>query len=136
MTQQEYLDIQHKNIALAIATGQALLKTSFRLHNTCDSAGRKETYSQDLLMYYDFNDAASNLASMPQTLREFKQQAIDIKIENDRQLLHGGYLPEIDTCITGIFEGGVLDHVTTIEQPVLERIREAIALLEELDRNL
>lgn len=143
MTQEAYIELQKQNMDRAIALGKELLRASASLHKVCDTADKDETrrdeaknYLRDSLMYFSFNNAATELSSMPTTLTDFKQQLIDIKIANDTMLLEGGYRKDIDEVISTIFLSHRLCKVIIIDEPVLDCVREAIEKVQNLKASL
>ena len=143
MTQSEYIALQIANIDKALVTGKRLLEVSVRLHRTCDSADKSENrndskrnYLQDSLMYYDFNAAVTEISGMPDILKEFKNQLIDIKIANDKMLLEGGYRKDIDEEISRVFLSHTLCKIQIIDEKVLATVKDAIATLEKLKETL
>lgn len=139
MTQDAYRTLQLSNIDQAIALAQGLLKTSASLHRVCDTVDKKEenknaasAFFQDSLMYFDFNDAVTELSSMPKELKAFKQKLIDIKVANSGMLMNGGYKEDVDKAICSIFAGDVLSNPETIEKEQLDRIKDAIDVLGDL----
>lgn len=142
MTQEEYIAKQRENIDEALRQGRELLRASASLHAVCDTADQEESregagsFLRDSLMYFSFNNAAEELASMPDTLRKFKQQLIDIKIANDTMLLEGGYRKDIDEAIARVFLTHTLCKIQIIDQKVLETVKDAIETLEGLKASL
>ena len=139
MTQEEYKAAQRNNIDRALKEGKEFLRVSASLHEVCDTADTSETrndgtknYYRDTLMYFDFNDAVTDIAGMPGALNDFIQQVVDIKIENDRRLLSGDYIFELDNIIARFFEMHDLRGVKVVDETVLSAVRDALQMLEEL----
>ena len=143
MTQETYIAAQLQNIDTALSMGRRLLDVSARLHRTCDSADKYENrndpernYLRDSLMYYDFSDAAAEITGMPETVKEFKNCLIEIKIANDRMLLEGGFRQDIDEEIARIFVSHALCKIEIIDERVLDAVKDANATLEHLQQVL
>lgn len=143
MTQEEYISLQLSNIDKSLVLGRELLRASASLHRVCDDAdqeaSRKNTsrnYLLDSLQYFSFNDAAAELSGMPETLKDFKQSLIDIKIANDRMLLEGGYRKDIDESISRVFLSHTLCKIQIIDSKVLGAVKDALDTLENLKKEL
>ena len=137
MTQEAYMKCQRDNIEKALKSGRALLRTSRALHKLCDeadagSSAAKKNYLLDAFQYYDFNTAATELSGMPVTLGEFKRDLIDIKIENDKMLLDGGYRKDVDEMIASVFLSHTLCKIQIIDAAVLGAVQDALDMLETM----
>lgn len=145
MTQDAYITLQQANIDSAIELARNVLKISTHLHSVCDTADKKEeaknqdaasAYIRDSLKYFDFNDAVSGLSGMMPALKDLKKKLIEIKIENDKMLMDGGYRDDIDIAIANVFKNGTLWNLKTIEKETLDTIKETISALESLKGKL
>ncbi len=140
MNRETYINNQLKSMDEALVLGRKALDMAEDIQELyCGPAGQrgegvseKTAFSRDTFRYFDANDAQQDMARLKLQLNGFKQRMIDIKIENDKLLLEGGYLAEIDREISGIFLKNTLCKLQAQDEKTVPVIREAVETLQKL----
>ncbi len=140
MDWETYIRNQIKAMDEALFLGRKALETAEDIQEIfCGPAGQRgegvseqTAFSRDTFRYFDANDAQQDMAQLKLQLTRFKQRMIDIKKANDDFLLEGGFLPEIDREIAGIFLKNTLCKLQAQEEKTVPVLREAVESLQKL----
>ena len=139
MTREIYTGMQLQNIEEAIEYGKRALDTARGLQM---NTGMKKdndpvnSFSEDTLKYFDANEAFKQVECLSLQFRELKSRLIEIKIQNDRLLLDGGFIPSIDHDIADVFLRNVLCRMNPIDPKLPEAVKDVIETLENIKESL
>lgn len=144
MNDKDYILSQIDRIDTSITLGDNAMKTASSLRGLFGRQAMEARkghsgspdFSRDAFMVFDANDTAVQVARLKLQLSEFKQSMINIKIENDKLMLDGGYLPLIDDKIKDIFLSNTLCRMGAKDAAATDILRESIEKLQELKQGL
>ena len=144
MDNKDYILSQIDRIETAITLGENAMKTASSLRGLFGRQAMEARkghsgspdFSRDAFMVFDANDTVVQVARLKLQLSEFKQSMINIKIENDKLMLEGGYLPLIDDSIKEIFLSNTLCRMGAKDAAATQVLGESVDKLNVLKKEL
>ena len=144
MDNKDYILSQIDRIDTAVTLGENAMKTAASLRGLFGKQAMEARkghsgspdFSRDAFMVFDANDTVVQVARLKLQLSEFKQSMITVKIENDKLMLEGGYLPLIDDSIKEIFLSNTLCRMGAKDAAATQVLGESIEKLKVLKTEL
>ncbi len=134
MTMDYYYKMQLQNLHDAVNYGKRALEIAKNMQVYYDEARadkEKET-SQDVFRYFDSNDAIEQGEWLQLQIKDLKNKMIEVKMENDKLLLDGGFVRCIDSEITEMFLKNTLCKMKAMDPQTMAVLKETVENLEKL----
>lgn len=140
MTQELYLNLQLHNIDVAISSAKRALDAARTLQaifgNKDTDRQDKGSFTKDALRYFDSNDAIKQIEWLQLQIKDLKNKLIEIKIENDKMLLEGGFVQAVDRDIAYVFVHHRLCKLQGLDPATVVALQDVIKTLEQLKDEL
>lgn len=134
MSMDLYYKKQLQNLHDAVNYGKRALDIAKSMQLYYDEARKDEAKekSQDVFRYFDSNDAIEQGEWLQLQIKDLKNKMIEVKMENDKLLLDGGFVRCIDSEITNMFLKNTLCKMKAMDPRTMEILEETVKALEAL----
>ncbi|MCR5665696.1 MAG: hypothetical protein K6G01_02600 [Eubacterium sp.] len=106
------------------------------LYNVSDSKSGTSSFAEDTFMYFDTNDLQGEIQTLRLLIDNLKRTLIDIKTQNDRRLLHGGFISCVDREIAEMFLSTTLCKLQATDKKTITVLDEIIQKIEQLKKDV